>query len=364
MSSSQQHKRVLTNDRILQKLPAKNFKYGKDEKEKKPENAQGMDLSNLLIYRLEDDCLSTFPKLTRLVLKSNELETLPILPSTLKYLDVSKNQRLTNLSFLKGLVNLTSLLLSECVQLQTSFRFEEDFVDCKNLKVLLLDHIGIAGKLILNEKIPFRRTLSTLIVSHNALEEIDLKSAKYLDKLSASNNPKLSLIMNIPRTLTELRLAHCVGLSSLDFLNKNLKNLELLDLAKCPLVSNWKNLEISSKSLLNLNLKGTNLRIKYDDNLDKYQKDCLKNLKCKKLRSLDFTTIPSAIYEAFKNMEQEEEDDDDNDEGEDFPEIQKPELSMHLEDFQDCDTKEVMPKQKKGRVDDADDLFLGEKSAW
>jgi len=311
--------RLLTADKILYRLPKDCFSFAKDDKEGKPEDALGLDLSDLDATGLSPDALKPFTKLRRLTLKGNHIAQLgpDALPKTLSYLDVSKNSELKDLSFVKGLRSLTTLILSECPAVGEVLNLEgELFAECVSLKVLVLDRCDLKGTLSLSAS-PFADKLETLIVSHNQLKKIDLKNCTGLTKLSASHNPGLRKVKNVPsRTIAEIRLANCPELESLGFLSKLQSKLALLDLSSSPLVKSWSDLRdvLSVDSLLTLNLKGTPLYDSLASSKDDYERECLKALKCRKLRTLDYHKVTVKL--AAEDMADKEDD-----EGEDFDKL-------------------------------------------
>ena len=325
---------------------------------------------------LDADALKEFHQLRRISLKNNFISSLPasVFPSTLSYLDLSSNPNLESTSFLKGLVSLTTLILSDCTKIGSVFDPKsEDFKDCASLKVLVMDHCGFSGELNL-KKASFAKSLETLIVSHNDIQSINLKHVGNLKKLSASNNGNLQEVKHLEsRVIAEIRLANCIKLRDVHFLSKNQRKLALLDLSGCEIVHDWSALQkrLCVESLLTLSLKGTPLRKQYSDR-ESFEEACLKAIGCKKLRTLDFAKIT-----ARPNVESNESDGEDFDvaasSGESESEASEPEAksaeekeSLKIDDAE----KELADKQhkslnKKMKIDDdSEGLFRGVQSAW
>jgi hypothetical protein len=390
-------KRILTKERILTKLDINCFRFDKRAKgdqqqslhNQRKEDSLGLDLSDLQVTAISDTALLCFTKLRRLSLKDNFLETLPTsLPNTITFLDLTNNVTLNNLNFLTCLPALTTLLLGDCPKVGNCLDLGgSDFAACKNLKVLVLDRCELKGTINLTHA-SFAENLDTLVVSHNDIEKIDLKSCKNLKKLSASNNTNLKKIKHVPdRCIAEIRLANCSSLESLKFLSRTDQHkLALLDLSFSPLVNSWKELKsvLNVHSLLTLSLKGTPLRASYTSR-EEYEKACFASLNCRKLRTLDFaklTIIPSEHIasdvedsdgEQFedllnKKLQGEEEElneqrSADNNGNDDAMSSNHSEPAQSEEEDVNEDNREVSDlRQQKTREDDG--LFLGQSSSW
>ena len=146
-----------------------------------------------------------------LTASGNLIKSIPTLPKSLQYLNVSNN-KITNLSNLpENLVHLVAKYNNI-----TS-------LDLKNTK---LNTVNISfNKLTKFTKECLPSTLKTLYVTNNFLENID-NLPDNLDLLDASNN-FISKIVNVPDELTKLKLANN-RLETLDYrFNGKLEDLEV-----------------------------------------------------------------------------------------------------------------------------------------
>lgn len=162
---------------------------------------------------------------------------------------------------------------------------------CVNIKVLVLDRCGLKGTVSFDAGVG--TFLDTLVVSHNEIKRIDLDGVEHLKKLSASHNPELKMVENVPKAVAEIRVGQCPKLKSLEFLTRKLKKLALVDLAGSPLVNSWDDvaLRLYDASLCSLNMRDTPLRKSYAG-ASEYKTDCFNHFKgAARLTSLDFVKV-------------------------------------------------------------------------